>query len=412
MTVISRRSDYTFQYNQRQNRHGWLRLTPAYSVKLVEEITTQIELETRNQGIVLDPFSGTATTGLVVAQTGLASHLLEINPFLVWFGNTKCADYTSDELSELGQIIPVILQAYKPLIGEALWLPAIHQIERWWSKSTVEILAAMHHVLGQSIGWPGAGHAANLLWVAFCRLMIDTSAAAFNHVSMSFHEEPPIFSTQTIDLFFSEIASHILHSARQPLPGYARVFQADSRQSPPDGKIRYTHVITSPPYPNRVSYIRELRPYMYWTRFLHETSEAGELDWESIGGTWGVATSRLKEWQPEHYDHDLSEELNLLCANIEQSHPQNGLLMKQYVYKYFYDMHQHLANLRPALVPGAQLNYIVGNSSFYGHLVPTERILANSLARLGYSQIECHIVRKRNSKKELFEYCLSATWSG
>lgn len=410
MTVISRRSDYTFQYNQRQNRHGWLRLTPAYSVKLVEEITKQVELGTRNQGTVLDPFSGTATTGLVAAQIGLTSHLLEINPFLVWLGNIKCADYTPDELTELQEIIALTLQAYKPFIGEDLWLPAIHQIERWWSKNTLAILAAIHHVLIQHIGQPGVGHAGSLLWIAFCRLMIDTSAAAFNHVSMSFQEEPPAYNTQTIDLFFAEIASHILHSARHPLPGYARVFQTDSRQSPPDRDVRYTHVITSPPYPNRVSYIRELRPYMYWTGFLHEASAAGELDWESIGGTWGVATSRLKEWQPEFAE--LPEEINLLCSKIEQSHPQNGLLMNRYVYKYFYDMHQHLANLRVALASGARLKYIVGNSSFYGHVVPTEKFLANSLARLGYSQIECQVVRKRNSKKELFEYCLSATWSG
>jgi hypothetical protein len=35
---IEKRADYTFKYNTSLGRHGWLRLTPAYSVKLVREI--------------------------------------------------------------------------------------------------------------------------------------------------------------------------------------------------------------------------------------------------------------------------------------------------------------------------------------------------------------------------------------
>ena len=35
---MKQRSDYTFKYNKQQGRHGWLRLTPAYSIKLVKEI--------------------------------------------------------------------------------------------------------------------------------------------------------------------------------------------------------------------------------------------------------------------------------------------------------------------------------------------------------------------------------------
>jgi hypothetical protein len=77
------------------------------------------------------------------------------------------------------------------------------------------------------------------------------------------------------------------------------VIEADARTlTPLDGNI-HDLVITSPPYANRISYIRELRPYMYWLGFLTDGAEAGELDWRAIGGTWGIATSRLKLWQPQ-----------------------------------------------------------------------------------------------------------------
>ena len=50
-----------------------------------------------------------------------------------------------------------------------------------------------------------------------------------------------------------------------------------------------------------MSYIRELRPYMYWLGILENARDTGELDWSAIGGTWGVATSRLASLErPRH----------------------------------------------------------------------------------------------------------------
>ncbi len=65
------RSDYTFKYNEQLGRHGWLRLTPAYSVKLVTEIMDSVP----KNSFILDPFSGTATSGLVAAEKLLENSL-------------------------------------------------------------------------------------------------------------------------------------------------------------------------------------------------------------------------------------------------------------------------------------------------------------------------------------------------
>jgi len=408
MTVVAQRADYTFKYNRTQSRHGWLRLTPAYSVKLVQEIVNR--LEPGRAHIILDPFSGTATTGLAAAQSGFTARLYDINPFLIWLGNAKCRHYTEDEISLAAQQIPQIIQAYKQYLPQSSWQPPIHNIYRWWAAPTLNILTAVRQAIVDICGEPGEQPTADLLWIAFCRLAIETSAAAFNHVSLSFQAETTAFATQTIDLFFSETAHHILAEAGETVYGDATVAYADSRYSPPYPPVgKFTDVITSPPYPNRVSYIRELRPYMYWTKFLREAREAGELDWTAIGGTWGIATSRLKTWQPEL--ETLPDAVYETCAAIAQSDNKNAFLMSRYVHKYFHDMHQHFTNLRSRLALGARLHYIVGNSTFYGIHVNTEQLLADSLIQLGYSHINCRIVRKRNSKKELYEFCLSAKWN-
>jgi len=403
-TKIKQRSDYTFKYNQKLGRHGWLRLTPAYSVKLVSEIIKTIPQDS----FILDPFSGTATTGLVGAEQGLLAHCLDINPFLRWLGNAKCRNYSQSELKQLKIRIQPMLAECKSLINQDCWIPNIYNINRWWNTHTLKILAALRQALVNEFGEPKDDQISSLAWIAFCRLIIETSSAAFNHVSMSFHDDVTQYEREQIEQLYQRIIDVIMNSVNQPLPGKTTVFAADSRYRLSINGVKYSHVVTSPPYPNRMSYIRELRPYMYWTKFLETAKEAGEIDWQAIGGTWGIATSRLQNWESK--DMKLSDSLNQIVCQIGESDNKNARLMAKYVYKYFYDMHLHFNNLRHNLQNGAVLSYIVGNSSFYGIQVKTEKLLAESLKQLGYINIGSNMVRKRNSKKELFEYHVFAAW--
>lgn len=404
MMKVKQRSDYTFKYNAKLGRHGWLRLTPAYSVKLVEEIIDSLS----EDSLILDPFSGTATTGLVAAERGILAHCFDINPFLIWLGNAKCRNYASSEIKNLRISVDKVLDECKRLVNEDNWLPDIHNITRWWSAHTLSVLGALRRALVNQLGEPKDNHVSSLAWVSFCRLVIETSSAAFNHVSMSFQDEVTSFDIKQIESLYIDILEAVIRSASVPLPGFASVYSVDAREPASIDNIQYSHIVTSPPYPNRISYIRELRPYMYWTQFLDTAREAGELDWKAIGGTWGVATSRLQNWEPSGIA--LPESLRMVVSEILYTNEKNALLMANYVWKYFHDMHLHFQNLRPRLKKGAVLSYIVGNSSFYGVQVHTEILLEDSLRSLGFTNIGHKIVRKRNSKKELFEYCVYATW--
>ena len=159
-----------------------------------------------------------------------------------------------------------------------------------------------------------------------------------------------------------------------------------------------------------MSYIRELRPYMYWLGFLDSGRAAGELDWSAIGGTWGVATSRLADWEcsTESRVHPL---LEVALDRIAHHGNKNGKILSNYVARYFEDLWKHFNSLIPVLADGSELHYIVGNSTFYGVLLPVEQIYAAMLERLGFQNVGCRAIRKRNSKKELFEFDVSARWS-
>jgi hypothetical protein len=137
----------------------------------------------------------------------------------------------------------------------------------------------------------------------------------------------------------------------------------------------------------------------------------GRLELAEISGT-NVATN-IRTWMQAY------------CEQIDAVVPTQGVVFEirqgykskdskrqnaDYVKKYFHDMHCHFDALRQTLSSGARLRYIVGNSTFYGIHVKTEQLFQSSLVALGYHNISYTVVRKRNSKKELFEYCLVATW--
>ncbi len=158
-----------------------------------------------------------------------------------------------------------------------------------------------------------------------------------------------------------------------------------------------------------MSYIRELRPYMYWLRFLDQASDAGELDWTAIGGTWGIATSRLNGWAPDGAVAPIEGELREVRALITRDGGKNGPLLATYVTKYFHDMSAHFGAAFRHVKTGGQAIYIIGNSTFYGHVVPAERWYASLLRAAGFTDVRISVLRKRNSNLALYEYEVTAS---
>ena len=69
----------------------------------------------------------------------------------------------------------------------------------------------------------------------------------------------------------------------------------------------------------------------------------------------------------------------------------------------------HLKSMVSLLSSGGKAYYIVGNSTFYNVLLPVEKIYCDMMLELGLSDVSIKVLRKRNSKKELFEYEVCGT---
>ena len=399
----SQNSHLTFKANMGVGRHGWLRLTPAYSVTLVRERVAHLP----PKSVVTDPFSGTGTTPLAAAEHGHLGQALDVNPFLVWLGTAKTTQYDEDSLGKtLAGVADLTALARSVIHKRDLWQPNLYQIERWWSPSALNALKALRHAI--DVLAP-AGEPNSLYSIALCRTLISASNAAFNHQSMSFKansNQPSLFDEDQAEVVIATFARELetlVASARINLAGTARIIQGDSRYM--DESLEPCDLLlTSPPYVNRMSYIRELRPYMYWLRFLDAAADAGELDWKAIGGTWGTATSRLNSWTPSLTGTPVDEEMSEIRSRIAADGGRNGPLLSNYVGKYFHDMWEHFQAARDYVKPGGVVSYIVGNSTFYGHIVPAQEWYAVMLRSLGFEKVEVEVIRKRNSNKHLYEY--------
>lgn len=398
VSVHSARARFTFHGNLRETRYGWLRLTPAYSVHLVREL---LESRARPDLPVLDPFCGTGTTLLSCAELGIDCSTVDVNPFLVWLARAKTAKYGPKTRAEAQALVD-------EMSGAALgtrnspWLPALFQIEKWWKKPTLHALGRAFAVLQQS---GASAPAQDLAKLAFCRSLIKSANVSFGHQSMSFSrasDRTP--SARRVSLALGEAFAPIAQAASLALPMSARrVLLGDARRvADHTGKGLFGTVITSPPYVNRMSYVRELRPYMYWLGYLEEARDAGELDWQAIGGTWGSATSRVAVWQSVRQSP--LRKLDLLTAEIAK---QSDVLAR-YVAKYFFDMLEHVTSLSRVVARGGQVHYVVGNSKFFDVLVPVEQIFAEIFELCGFSGATVTTLRKRTSKRELYEYLVSA----
>jgi hypothetical protein len=396
----------THKGNLKETRYGWLRLTPAFSVHLVNDL---LDREPEAPGAILDPFGGTGTTALVCAERGLPSLTADINPFLVWLISVKTARYSTADIDDLCQAAAEVDAAIRNEAGEVEWLPALHQIEKWWDPTTLHALGrAMAHLKVAKV----SSKVSNLLRLAFCRTLIARASVSFGHQSMSFKKkkegEKALSAGELVGLTsdaWNVAIEMIGSSARSVISQLPQVELCDARHSAKGfGEEQIGRVITSPPYPNRMSYIRELRPYMYWLGYLSDGRAAGELDWQAIGGTWGCATSNVGKWTPS--EPRLIPYLGF-SEILERIDERSGLLSR-YVHKYFFDMLEHVSVMRQTVAPGGALHYIVGNSKFYDVLLPVEQIYAGMFEEAGFTNVEVQTIRKRSSKRELFEFVVSA----
>ncbi|GII21260.1 site-specific DNA-methyltransferase [Planosporangium mesophilum] len=386
--------------------HRWFRLTPSYSPHLVGHWLD--EHPQFDSGRLLEPFSGAGTTCIVATRRGLDSVGFEINPFLAFVSRTSTRwDVSVDELrvalaavlsstADLLSSGPLDVEEFAAELGTVI--PPIHNVYRWWRPDVLRQLLALR----QSIGKHG-GDVADHLRLALAEIVYSTANITLGRLQLFFVDR----SSHDIEVIrpFKEVVARMIEDLERHIPsrvGRAQIINSDSRglEEVPDGSIGA--VFTSPPYPNRYSYVWNTRPHLYLLEFISTPREAGDLDTVTIAGTWGRATSVLQKGVVEP-----TENVARAMGRVYEDLHEQSLLMGNYVTKFFNDMDIHLAAVGRKVMSGAPIGYVVGNTETKGIMVETHDILASLFEANGFGRIEQDYLRARNSGAGLVEVTVS-----
>lgn len=183
--------------------------------------------------------------------------------------------------------------------------------------------------------------------------------------------------------------------------GDAEVYNIDSTNPQIKGLPPIDRVVTSPPYPNRYSYVWNTRPHLYLLGFFEGPKEASQLDLKTIGGTWGRATSVLAKGTVQPAFKVIEREISPLAEEIRKL----DNLMANYVIKYFNTLAQQIATQDRLLSQNAQVAYVVGCSRIKEVYIETDVLLGKIFEGLdlGYKMRRIERFRRRHSGKDLHE---------
>jgi hypothetical protein len=175
-------------------------------------------------------------------------------------------------------------------------------------------------------------------------------------------------------------------------------------------------VITSPPYPNEKDYTRITRLESVMLGFVGSKTELQRLKKTLIrSNTRNVYKGDDDDiWIAEH------KEIQQVADIIEKRRIELGKtsgfekLYGKVTRLYFGGMARHLAGLRTALRPGAQLAYVVGDqASYFRVMIRTGQLLAEIAQALGYELVNIDLFRTRlatATKEQLREEVVILRW--
>lgn len=398
-------SDVTFKNGLEEPVHRWFRLTPSYSPELVRYLFEY--LNCGKSTTVCDPFLGKGTTAIEGQKLGIPVVGVEINPLLKLVSEYSLAwDIEPKEFTlfcdDLLKKIALEIDIYQQRsiddfsADTGIEIPKIHNVFRWWKPDVLRDLL----VIRKNVFLVEPTTIKKLLWVALSNTVLDCANIHRKHPTITFDDDHDrdINPLQTFREKIADVTSDLFSLPERSSWVAANVVLGDSTKISDYINMPIDRVITSPPYPNRFSYVHTTRPQLFFMGLLETAREATDIDLAAIGGTWGRATSILQNG-PLYANKDIQEILADFIPELRAKHP----LLCNYAIKYFNMMDEHIAQLRKIVSPGFRGAYVVGNSRLSGVEIRTDILLSRIFEIRGFNVDNILVLRRRGGKKRLYE---------
>jgi DNA modification methylase len=410
--------------------HSWYRFDLSFPPHLVRDYLHRFGIVPGQT--VLDPFCGTGTVLVEARKRGIASIGIEANPMAHFATRTKtnwsidpdglieharataCA--ARNELADSGLEDTTLF--YSNGIDRLRRLPPeAEKLLLTGSISTLPLHKTL--VLRDRIEADCNSKYHDHELLALAKVLVQSISNL--HFGPEVGVGTPKADAAVIDPWFSavqEMADDLRMLRDMELPKVTALM-ADSRSlAKLLAPASVDAVITSPPYPNEKDYTRTTRLESVVLGFFESATDLRALKRRMVrSNTRGVYKGDDDDQWVKAFG-----EIEEIATAIEKRRLELGKtsgferMYPRVTKLYFGGMAKHLAELRKALRPGAQLAYVVGDQASYLQvMIETGRLLGKIAESLGYELAGIDLFRTRlatATRKQLREEVVLLRWAG
>lgn len=387
--------DATFRDSGQAPLHSWFPYLEGYSPRFVERVREEY---LANATRIIEPFAGSGTTPIALAQAGITCAFSEANPAMAFIASAKLAALrlSTRQREDLST----------RLIAAANQLPKLAAV----SKLDTGLRTAYDATFGESVFFDASA----LDSVLRLRTLNDKLSS----------EDPMLGDCFAVAVLSSLIPCSRLKRAGDlryrtpkelavglPLPtemvrnkliaqasdlGRSELLQADARLACATANSLHEHlsaewdgVITSPPYLNGTNYIRNARLELWYLRHLNEKSDLRRL-------RDCVITSGINDVHAQTPWTPVTQGVEHVIRSVQENAYDSRIA--KMIGGYFHDMAEVFASLKKCLRPSARLCVDIGDSIYNNVHVRTDDLLVEVAESLELLLVDRVHLRQRVSK--------------
>jgi hypothetical protein len=383
-TKTTYRSPVNFIESMQCARHRWFPYKEGFSPSFVRNFLHEFDIEPN--GIVLDPFSGSGTTSLVAGEMGRKSIGMDVSPLTTSIAAAKATTLDAHEQRLLREHIEIFRTS--DLTAEHL-APDNDTVKSYYHPA---YLSAILRIKGHFTAIEN-DKVRSLFKLAFLASIepFSTHRKAGNGVK---RKSSFVLSTDKTDAlencrsFMLErlevMLIDIQGTKHLTIPEFWEASSLDASQH--DKLDPISSLLTSPPYANCFDYSKIYMSELWLGDFFKCKEDQKAFREKS------VRSHVHAHWNDRHLSFGSSMVEDIIREHIDQQQlwsPRIGSMLSGY----FQDLGMLLAQIKPRVVPGGTLGFVVGNSFYGGLAVATDLLLAELALQHGYEVISIQVYR-------------------
>ena len=374
-----------FDTNQNYPRHSWFDIKEGYSTDLVKNVLLDLNIK-REDGYIMDPFSGSGTSVLASSILGYQSIGIEVNPFLYFLSKIKCVNYSNR--------FNLLLNNFKKLDIKKQSLSEVPKLsisKKLFKNQLNEILRIKN--------WIKQIKDKNCKELFFCAYLCSLDKASFakkdgNGLKYPKNKVPLKFK----DVFVNNLEKFIEDTKKVRIDKKPVIFQGNNLQilNQRNFENKYRNKISlcvfSPPYANCFDYTEVYKTELWFGDFVKEYKDLRNLRNKTLSSHLNKTFADVK----------ILKEIIPYIDKIKVKKLWSKKIINMLI-NYFYEMDILLSKLNTLIRKNGKCVIVVGNSSYGNVAIPTDEILKNLGRKNGFKNNYIIQARKLGTSSQQFK---------